>query len=163
MSVSGCLPVRRAYTSVDWKVIFLLAGVIPLGVALESSGAAALVVDLVMRTVGEYGPHAVLAAFVVLTYALTGAMSNNATAALMVPLALGTAAAMGIDSRPLLVGIMFAASAAFFTPFGYQTNLLVYGPGGYRFGDYTRFGGPLNLVYAGLAVPLIPLWFPFVP
>ncbi len=161
MIVTGCLPIRRAYDSIDWKVIFLLAGVIPLGTALHSTGAAQIVVEAVVASVGELGPRAVLGAFVLLTYSLTGVMSNNATAALMFPLAIGTSVAMGIESRPLLIGIMFAASAAFYTPFGYQTNLLVYGPGGYRFTDYTRLGGPLNLLYVILSVAVIPLLYPF--
>ena len=161
MILTGCLPLRKVYESVDWHVVILLAGVIPLGVALERSGAAGLIVRTAMAGVGDLGPRAVLGGFVVLTYLLTGVMSNNATAAVMFPLALSTAEALDVSSRPLLVAIMFAASAAFYTPFGYQTNLLVYGPGGYRFTDYTRIGGPLNAIYLVLSVILIPRLFPF--
>ncbi len=161
MVLTGCLPPRQVYGSVDWKVIFLLAGVIPLGAARESTGAAGLVVGALLGVAGDFGPRVVLGAIVLLTYLLTGVMSNNATAALMFPLAVGSAEAIGIDSRPLLIGIMFAASAAFYTPFGYQTNLLVYGPGGYRFTDYTRVGGPLNLIYVVASIALIPVLFPF--
>jgi di/tricarboxylate transporter len=161
MVVSGCLPARRIYTGIDWQVVFLLASVIPLGLALEQSGAADVVVKALMETLGGYGPRVVLGAFILMTYILTGVMSNNATAALMFPLAVSTAVALGVSSQPFLVAIMFAASAAFWTPFGYQTNLLVYGPGGYRFTDYTRVGGPLNLIYLVLSVLLIPLLWSF--
>jgi di/tricarboxylate transporter len=161
MVLTGCLPARRVYRSIDWQVVFLLAGLIPLGLALDASGATVQLVDAMLWLVGDLGPHAVLAAFLGLTFVLTGVMSNNATAALMVPLALVTSDTLGVDSRPFLVAVMFAASAAFWTPFGYQTNLLVYGPGGYRFLDYVRVGGPLNLAYLGLSTLLIPLLFPF--
>jgi di/tricarboxylate transporter len=161
MVLTGCVPARRVYRSIDWQVVFLLAGLIPLGLALDASGATVQLVDAMLWLVGDLGPHAVLAAFLGLTFLLTGVMSNNATAALMVPLALVTSDTLGVDSRPFLVAVMFAASAAFWTPFGYQTNLLVYGPGGYRFLDYVRVGGPLNLVYLGLCTLLIPLLFPF--
>ncbi len=161
MVVTGCLPVRRVYESIDWKVIFLLAGVIPLGTALESSGAATQVVDFTMGLLEGAGPRAILGGFSLLTLILTGLMSNNATAALMVPLALGVAGALDVDERPFLVAIMFSASAAFWTPFGYQTNLLVYAPGGYRFADYLRVGLPLNAVYLVLSIFAIPRFFPF--
>jgi len=161
MVLTGCVSARTVYRSINWQVIFLLAGVIPLGLALESSGAAQRMVDGVLWAVGDLGPRGVLVAFVALTYVLTGIMSNNATAALMVPLAIASAQSLGVDPRPFLIAVMFSASAAFWTPFGYQTNLLVYGPGGYRFSDYFRVGGPLNLVYLGLSSLLIPILFPF--
>ncbi len=161
MAVTGCVSMRRAYESVEWKVIFLLAGVIPLGAALESTGAAAGAVRGLLWLVEGWGPAAVLSLFFLATCLLTGCMSNTATAALMVPLALTTAGALGVSGRPFLVAIAFAASAAFHTPIGYQTNLLVYGPGGYRFSDFLRVGGPLNLVFWALASILIPVLFPF--
>jgi di/tricarboxylate transporter len=160
MVLTGCVPARTVYRSIHWQVVVLLAGLIPVGIALETSGAAAQMIDGVMWALGDLGPRAVLAGFVLLTYLLTGIMSNNATAALMVPLAIGSAATMGVDARPFLIAIMISASAAFWTPIGYQTNLLVYGPGGYRFADYVRAGGPLNLIYLVLSAVLIPMLFP---
>jgi len=161
MVLTGVLPPRKVYDSIDWRVIFLLAGVIPLGKAMETTGAAEQAVSTALSVLGAWGPQVVLSVFFLATYLLTGFMSNNATAALMVPLALTTAAELDVASRPFLVAIAFAASAAFYTPVGYQTNLLVYGPGGYRFSDYTRVGGPLNLLYWGIATVLIPILFPF--
>jgi di/tricarboxylate transporter len=107
------------------------------------------------------GPHFALGLFVLLTALLTGAMSNNATAALLAPLAITIADALAVDPRPFLVGLTFAASAAFYTPIGYQTNLLVYGPGGYKFADYFRVGAPLTAIYVVLITWLIPFFFPF--
>ncbi len=161
MVVTGCLNVRRVYREVDWVVIVLLGGLIPLGIALETTGAAADVADLILRLGGQMGPHVALGLFVLLTAVLTGAMSNNATAALLAPLAIQIAVVLDVDPRPFLVGLTFAASAAFYTPIGYQTNLLVYGPGGYKFADYFRVGAPLTVLYVVLVTWLIPMFFPF--
>jgi len=161
MVVTGCLPVRRVYREIDWVVVVLLGGLIPLGVALETTGAAGHAADLILSLGGEMGPHVALGLFIALTTLLTGAMSNNATAALLAPLAISIAHTMNVDPRPFLIGLTFAASAAFYTPIGYQTNLLVYGPGGYRFADYFRVGAPLTLLYAALITWLIPMFFPF--
>jgi di/tricarboxylate transporter len=161
MVVSGCLPVRRVYQEIDWVVIVLLGGLIPLGLALETTGAAAHVADAILRLGGEMGPHFALGLFVILTALLTGTMSNNATAALLAPLAIQIADVLAVDPRPFLIGLTFAASAAFYTPIGYQTNLLVYGPGGYKFADYFRVGAPLTVIYTLLITWLIPQFFPF--
>lgn len=161
MVLTGCIPARKVYESVDWKVIFLLAGLIPMGIALDTSGAAASAVGIVMDVAGSAGPRVVLSAFILLAALLTGVMSNNATAALLAPLAITFAGELGVDPRPFLVGLTFAASAAFYTPIGYQTNLLVYGPGGYRFLDFLRVGGPLTLLYWMATTLLVPYFFPF--
>jgi di/tricarboxylate transporter len=161
MVVSGCLPLRRVYQEVDWRVVFLLAGLIPLGLALESSGAAAWAVDQLLNITGDWGPRAVLSVFFLAALALTGVMSNTATAALLAPLAITLAERLHVDARPFLIALTFAASAAFYTPIGYQTNLLVFGPGGYRFADFVKVGGPLALLYWLMATLLIPLLFPF--
>jgi di/tricarboxylate transporter len=163
MVVTGCLPIRRMYSGIDWQVVFLLAGLIPLGVALETTGAAQQAVELLLRFTGGWGPMVVLSLFFLMASLLTGFMSNAATAVLLAPLAITAARTMGVDERPFLIALTFAASAAFWTPIGYQTNLLVYGPGGYRFTDFVRIGGPLTLVYWILATLLIPRFFPFYP
>ena len=161
MVMTGCLPARRMYRDIDWRVVFLLAGLFPLGLALESSGAAEQTVHWMLKLTGSWGPNVVLGIFFVGAAVLTGFMSNAATAVLLAPLAITIAHGLGVEARPFLVALTFAASAAFWTPIGYQTNLLVYGPGGYRFGDYVRIGGPLTLLYAFLATLLIPVMFPF--
>jgi di/tricarboxylate transporter len=163
MVVTGCLPIRRMYSDIDWQVVFLLAGLIPLGVALETTGGAEAAVNWLLSLTGSLGPWVVLSLFFLMASLLTGFMSNAATAVLLAPLAITIARIMGVDPRPFLIALTFAASAAFWTPIGYQTNLLVYGPGGYRFTDFIRIGGPLTLIYWILATLLIPRFFPFYP
>lgn len=163
MVLAGCLTMQEAYDAVDWSVIFLLAGVIPLGIALERSGAARLLADATVATVGGLGPVAVLSAFYLLASILTELMSNNATAILLTPIAAATAVQLGVDPRPFLVAVAFAASASFMTPLGYQTNALVYAPGGYRYVDYVKVGAPLNLLFWAVATLLIPVLWPLRP
>jgi di/tricarboxylate transporter len=160
MVLARVLSLEEAYEAMDWKVVFLLAGVLALGAALETTGAASLLSDGLLRTAGGLGAMAVVAAFYLLTSLLTETMSNNATAAVLAPVALVTADTLGVDPRPLLMAVTFAASASFMTPVGYQTNLLVYGPGQYRFADFLRVGTPLNLVFWVLATLLIPRFWP---
>jgi len=161
MVLGGCLTMQEAYESVDWSVIFLLAGMIPLGIALEDSGAARLLADGVAAGVGWWGPTIVLSAFYLLASLLTELMSNNATAILLTPIAAAVATQLGVSPRPFLFAIAFAASASFMTPLGYQTNALVYGPGGYRYRDYLRIGTPLNVLFWLLSTLLIPVFWPF--
>ncbi len=148
MVLTGCLRPPEVYEAVQWDVIFLLAGVIPLGIALEESGGAELVADALVASAGVLPPLGVLFAFYVVTALLTNVVSNNASVVLMIPVAFE--AAQGIDANPLafVFAVTFAASTAFMTPVGYQTNLFVYGPGGYRFSDYLRVGTPLQLLLA---------------
>jgi di/tricarboxylate transporter len=161
MILSGCLTVEEAYRAIDWKVIFLLGGILPLGLAMEQSGAAGWLAGGALGFSSAHGPLLVLAILYITTAVLTEIMSNNAAAVLLAPIALSMAAAMGADARPFLVAITFAASTSFATPVGYQTNTMVFAPGGYRFADFTKLGGPLNLVFWALAVLLIPVIWPF--
>lgn len=159
--LTRAIDLEEAYAAIDWKVIFLLAGILPLGIALESSGAAQLIAEGAIGTVGVFGPLAVLAVLYLMTSILTEGMSNNAAAVLLAPIAISTAEQVGVDPRPLLMAITFAASTGFSTPVGYQTNTMIYNPGGYRYTDFLRTGVPLNLVFWILSVLFIPRFWSF--
>jgi len=161
MVVTQCLTIDEAYKAVDWKIIFLLAGVLPLGLALERSGATLWLANHVLEPLAGSGPVALLAALYLITALLTEAMSNNAAAAILAPIAFTAAATLNIEPRPLLIAITFASSTSFATPIGYKTNTMIYSPGGYKFTDFTKIGVPLNLVFWGLSVLLIPVIWPF--
>ena len=153
----------EAYESIDWQVILLLAGILPLGIALQKTGGADMVANLLLNVLGPYGPLATLAAIYLMTSILTEMMSNNASAVLVVPIALATAESMGVDAKPLLIAVAFAASTSFATPISYQTNTMVYTAGGYRFSDFVKVGMPLNVIFWIAAIALIPRFFPFYP
>jgi di/tricarboxylate transporter len=161
MIATGCLDIEEAYRAIDWKIIFLLGGILPLGLALQTTGAASWISARLLGPAAAHGPLTVLSVLYITTAVLTEAMSNNAAAVLLAPVALSVAGAMDVDPRPFLVAITFAASTSFATPVGYQTNTMVYAPGGYRFLDFSRLGVPLNLIFWALAVLLIPRIWPF--
>ncbi len=161
MVVGRCLTIEEAYRAIDWKVVFLLGGIIPLGLAMEQTGAARWLADLFVAPFAAHGPLVILAVLYIVTAVLTEFMSNAAAAVLLVPIALSLAGMLEVSPRPFLVAITFAASTSFATPIGYQTNTMVFAPGGYRFTDYARVGGPLNLIFWALAVWLIPVFWPF--
>ena len=151
----------EAYRAIDWRVILLLAGIIPLGLALQKSGGAALAAEFMIANLGQFGPLATLAAVYLMTSIATEFMSNNASAVLVVPIALAAAESLGVDPKPLLVAVAFAASTSFATPISYQTNTMVFTAGGYRFSDFVRMGIPLNIIFCTAAILLIPRYFPF--
>ena len=157
MVLTGCLKVNELHESIRWDVIFLLAGVIPLGLALENTGAAAWLAGLAYEAAQYVPPLVVLGLFYVTTMILTELISNNAAVVVMIPVGVATARLLGLDPQAFVLAIMFAASTSFSTPVGYQTNTMVYGPGGYKFLDFTRVGGPLNLLLA-ILTPLYIYW-----
>jgi di/tricarboxylate transporter len=160
MILGGCLKLQEAYESIDWFVIFMLAGVIPLGTAMENTGTAAFIANGILQATMGMGDVATVALFYLLATIFASIMSHNAAAILMVPIAVASATELGMSPLPLLMAITFAASSAMSTPFGYHTNLMVYGPGNYRFTDFLKVGIPLNLIFWVLASVLIPIIWP---
>jgi len=159
----GCLTPQEAYDAVSWPVMLLIFAMLALGMALETTGGAAAIVQGTAGLIAGMGALAMLSALYALTSAITEFVSNNATAIVMTPLAIALAEHLGADPRPFVVAVMFAASASFATPMGYQTNTFVYRAGGYRFGDFVRVGLPLNLLLWGVATLVIPLFWPLWP
>ena len=156
-----CIGNDQAYQAIDWRVIVLLAGVLPLGIAMQKSGLAQGVADFAVNWGGGFGPLVVLAAVYLITALLTELMSNNAAAVLITPIAFSTALSMDVSPTPFLVAVLFAASTSFATPVGYQTNTMVYNAGNYRFVDFMKMGIPLNLLFWGMSLYFIPRFFPF--
>lgn len=164
--LAGCLKTSEAYASIEWNILFLIYGMLAMGLALEQTGAAAWLASVIVSSVLAYVPAAyqaivMLACIYLVTTILTEILSNNAVAALMAPIALSVAAEMGVNPRAFIVAVTFAASAAFATPIGYQTNTYVYGIGGYRFGDFLKIGLPLNATCFVSALIIIPKIWPF--
>ena len=146
MVATGCVKPEEVYPSVDWSVIVLLAGLIPLGVAMERTGAAEWLASVIVVYGAGLSPIMMLGAFYLFTALITNVVSNNASVVLMIPVAIDTAESLGADPFAFILSVTFAASTAMMTPIGYQTNLMVYGPGGYTFTDFFRVGAPLQLL-----------------
>jgi di/tricarboxylate transporter len=161
MIITGCLQMRDAYRSLQGDVLLLIAGTIALGTAMQKTGASQVYAETFLSFFSGSSPIVVLGAVILLTSICTQLLSNNATAVLLLPIAISTAAGIGVDPRPFIIGICFGASACFATPMGYQTNLMVYGPGGYSFTDYLKLGIPLNAFVVVASTLLIPLIWPF--
>ncbi len=166
LCASGCLKPKDAYNAIEWPVLFLIYGMLAFGLAMEKTGTDDWMAQHLVQWVKAYaapGHQAMwlLAGFYFLAMVLTEILSNNAVAALMAPLAIGVAQQLGVDSRPFLIALTVAASAAFATPIGYQTNTYVYGVGGYRFMDFIKIGVPLNFMCFGVAMLVIPRVWPF--
>lgn len=155
-----CIDADEAFSFVDGRLLALIFSMLAIGAALESSGAVRLIVEAIAPALSKLPPFLVIWAIYLLTSVLTELVSNNAVAVVVTPIAIGLAQATGLDPRPLVVAVMIAASASFATPIGYQTNMLVYGPGGYRFTDFMKVGIPLNLTMGLLVSALIPLIWP---
>jgi len=161
MLLTGCLRLQDLYSHLSWQTIVMLACLIPVGSAMENTGLASLVATTLVGELDVWGPFAVLSGVYLLTSLLTSVMTNNATAILMIPISLSTAQQLQVNPEPFVMAVLFAASASFMTPIGYQTNLFIFGPGGYKFSDFLKVGGPLSLLFWILASFLIPLFWPF--
>lgn len=161
MLLTGCLSIQQAYDAIDRKVIILLGCLIPLGAAMNSTGVAEGFVRTIMDSIGHTEPVYILGALYAITMVLTAVLSNTATAILLAPIALVTGSTLGVDPKPFLIAITFAASTCFTTPVGYQTNAMVHGPGAYKYTDYLKIGLPLNLIFMVISIYYIPKIWPF--
>lgn len=158
--LTRCIDADEALSFVDGRLMVLILSMLMVGAGLQASGAVEQVVSALTPWLSGLPPWAVLLAVYALTSALTEVVSNNAVGVIVTPVAIGLAQALGLDPRPFVIAVMMAASASFATPIGYQTNTLVYGPGGYRFTDFLRIGIPLNVVMAAVTCTVIPLIWP---
>ena len=161
MVFTRCITLREAYRAVDWRIVILIGGTLSLGTAMEKTGTATAIAESLVGWSGALGPVALIAVLYLVTMGMTEIMSNNATAALLTPIAISIAHHGGWDPRPFAFCVAFAASCSFLTPIGYQTNTMVYGPGGYRFTDYFKVGAWLSLISWLTATLLIPRIWPF--
>ncbi|MGJ8638046.1 MAG: SLC13 family permease [Opitutaceae bacterium] len=164
--LTGCMKAKEAYASVEWSILIIIFGMLALGQAMDSTGASLMIAENMTGLVRSVAPEhlqsvAMLAFIYIITSTFTEFLSNNAAVALMVPIALGIAATLGVDPRPFVVGSCIAASASFATPIGYQTNTYVYGVGGYKFADFTKVGLPLNILCFIVTVTVVPMFWEF--
>ena len=160
MLLSGSCSFAQARRNIEWHVLLTIAAALALGKGLDTTGAAGALAGSLLDLTGT-NPWLALAVVYLTTTFFTEIITNNAAAALIFPVAMSTAAGLGVNAMPFIICIMVAASASFATPIGYQTNLMVYGPGGYRFTDYMRIGLPLNLLMGIVTVSLCPVIWPF--
>jgi di/tricarboxylate transporter len=159
--LSGVLPIKDIYDSIDWPVIVLLGAMLPVGEALETSGGAALIASNILQIANTIPVWATLSILLAVTMLLSDIINNAATVVLMAPIGISIANGLGLSVDPFLMAIAVGGSTAFLTPIGHQSNILVMGPGGYRFGDYFRMGLPLSILILLITVPLILYFWPF--
>ena len=163
MVLTRCLTMEEAYRSIEWKAVFLIAGMFPLGTALDQSGAAKFLAEGVVATVGPFGPTVVMLALLLLTFLATCFIPTAALVLLLAPIILNTSQEMGISPYGLMMAMAMAASSSFMTPISHPANLLVMGPGGYAFKDYLKVGGLLTLVVLVIIMVVVPLFWPLTP
>ena len=160
MILIGSLKMEEAYDAIEWQSVFLIAGMLPMGIAMDKTGTAQFLADYIIRLVGDLGPQAIMIGLFILTTFITEFMSNAAAAVLVAPIAISAASSLGVDPRAFVMGVGIAASNSFLFPIGHQASVLVYGPGNYRFFDYTRVGLLLTLIIWGLMVLFLPIFWP---
>jgi di/tricarboxylate transporter len=163
MVLTGCLTMEEAYRQIEWKAVFLIAGMLPLGTALDKTGAAKLIAEGVVSLVGPWGPNAVMFGLVALTFLATCFVPTAALVVLMAPIVFNTSANMGLSPYGLIMAVAMAASASFTTPISHPANILVMGPGGYRFLDYLKVGGLLTVIILVVLMVVMPVFWPLVP
>jgi di/tricarboxylate transporter len=163
MVLTGCLSMDEAYKSIDWRTVFLVGGMLSLGMAMENTGTAQFLADLLLGTMGVYGPLALLAGIYLLSALITQPMSNAAAIVVMVPIALDTAFGLGVNYLTFTMAVVIGAATSFMTPVGHKANVLVFGPGGYRFFDYPRVGLLLTIALFIVSMIFLPIIWPFYP
>ena len=161
MILTGCLTIEEAYRSIEWKAIFLIAGMLPMGIAMQQTGAAQFLANGIVGLIGGLGPLAVMAGLFILAALASQFMPNPAVAVLLAPIALNTATDLGISPYPLMMTVAISASAAFLSPVGHSANVLVMGPGRLPFSDYIKVGLPLTLVVLVVVLLVMPVFWPF--
>ena len=161
MVLLGVVTVDGAYRSVSWTTVVLVAGMIPLSTAMTQTGAADLIAETLVGAVGGLGPYALLAGLFLITAVLGQLISNMATALIVIPIAVAAAAELGLSPQPVLMSVTVAAAASFLTPVATPVNMMVMGPGGYRFGDYWKLGLVFMVLFCAVAVFLVPAFWPF--
>lgn len=161
--LTRCLDIEEARGAIEWRILYMIFGMLALGTAMETTGAAHLIASGVTGAVGRFGPGVTLSVTYLVATLLTELISNNAVAVLLTPIAFEIAATLAVDARPFAVAVMFGCAASFATPIGHQTNTYVFGAGGYRFADFPKIGAPLNFILWIVASILIPIFWPFVP
>ena len=161
MLLTGCLTKTQAYRAVSWSTVILIAGMIPMAIALDTTGGAERIADALVDTLGQWGAVPMLAGIFIVTSAFSQVISNTASAVLMAPIVLSAAAGLGVSPYPLMMGLAVAASSAFLTPIGTAPNLMVMAPGGYSFSHYAKVGAPLLAVVLAVSLLLIPVIWPF--
>jgi di/tricarboxylate transporter len=150
----------EAYRAIDWKAVFLIACMLPLGTAMETTGTARLLADQVVNLTGGYSSLIVLGTLFVMTALLTEVISNAAATVLLVPIAIDIALGLNLNPQPFIMTAVIAASTSFLMPIGHQVNVIIYGAGGYKFSDYTRVGVWLNLLLLITTILIVPLIWP---
>jgi di/tricarboxylate transporter len=163
MILTGCLTIEEAHESIDWRTVFLVAGMLPLGMTMEATGTAQYLANIMLDALGDYGPIALLAGTYLLAALITQAMSNAAAMVLIVPIAVDTALGLGANHITFTMAVVIGAATSFLTPIGHKANVLVFGPGGYRFFDYARVGALLTVVLLIVSMIFLPLFWPLFP
>ena len=163
MILTGCLSIEEAHESIDWRTVFLVAGMLPLGMAMEATGAAQYLANIMLDALGDYGPMALLAGTYLLAALITQAMSNAAAMVLIVPIAVDTALGLGANHITFTMAVVIGAATSFLSPVGHKANVLVFGPGGYRFLDYARVGALLTVILLVVSMIFLPLFWPLFP
>jgi di/tricarboxylate transporter len=163
MVLTGCLTMDEAYESIDWRTVFLVGGMLSLGIAMENTGTAQFLADTMQGILGDYGPIGLLAGIYILSALITQPMSNAAAVVLIVPIAIDTALGLGVNHLTFTMAVVIGAATSFLSPVGHKANVLVFGPGGYRFSDYTRVGALLTLALFIVTMIFLPILLPFYP